>query len=227
MLKRILSVLVITCAAPFALAGGPATEVGAVPTEADIARANDIAAKGTITSEEVAEIATALNASRYTVIWEDSGLRHLEFGDGLLRLGDGLGTYYQQGEQLPRGVYWNISDQGVWLGAGDGKSEVEIPANGVLVVGSQTLDGAQQPALVSSGQCVTCGAGFYACCCRNNGGSSKTCHCIANGSPSDCNGGAACNGGGPGSTGCNFPDAQVVAIQLSELLEAGEIATDR
>lgn len=216
MFKKTLSALVgLACFASAAVAGPRASHDPKHATAEGIAEAHRIASKGSLTTQEVADIASALGNSQYTVLWEDSGLRHVEFGDGLIRIGDGAGVPYAPGERLPRGVYWNYSTEPVWLGAGDGRLEVEIPANGLVVIG-QALNDSLEPVIAASGQCVTCDTGFYACCCRNNGGSSKTCHCIPNGQPSDCAGGRPCNGGGPGSTGCNFPDAAIVAIQTLE-----------
>lgn len=224
LLKRILTVLVVACAAPFALAGPAASSDSTRATEAGVREANRIASSETITPQDVADIATALGNSQYAVLWEDSGLRHVEFGAGLLRLGEGLGIYYQAGEQLPRGVYWNVSDATVWLGAGDGKAEVEIPANGLVVVG-QAQDGAQQPIAFAAGDCVTCGAGFYACCCRNGGGSSSTCNCIAAGGASNCNNGNPCTSGGPGATSCSLPWSRA-SLAVIDITDGGGIEVE-
>lgn len=223
MLKRILSVLVVACAAPLALAG-PRDSQPSVSNiaAADLERAQTIASKGAITPGEVAEIATALGNSQYTVLWEQRGLNHVEFGEGLMRLGEGFGAYFQEGERLGRGVYWNLSSETVWLGRGDGNPEVEIPANGLVVIGSTSVEEAQTAAL-AAGSCVSCGAGFYACCCRNNGGSSSTCNCIPNGTGHNCTRGTACTSGGLGATDCTLPHTAISVIKIAELLEGGDI----
>jgi hypothetical protein len=207
MLNKLLSVALVASFASFAFAASPAE------------RAQALASQDSITSEQIAEIATSLGSPSYAVLYKGRGADHVEFGAGLLRLGD-QGEYVTAGA-LPPGVYWNFSNEPVWLGNGDGTPDVEIPSNGLVVVAAAaSAVSATDRLVLGGGPSVECGAGYYACCCQNNGGSSRTANCIANGSPSNCRGGAACTYGGPGATSCSF-GGSAVAFDIREPVAPG------
>lgn len=191
-----------------------ATSVFAAPPSAkSLEHAQALASKATLTDVEIGEIATALGSPTYVVLYDNQGLQFVEFGAGLIKLGDGVGEVFGPASELTRGVFWNFSNETVWLGDGKGEPVYEVRPNGIVVVGG---DVNQAAAAVASGPSVTCGAGYYACCCQNSGGSSRTYTCIANGSPHNCNRPATgCTGGGPGATSCTMA-ASAAVIDIAD-----------
>lgn len=191
-----------------ALVATPVFAADQVAPSADLAQ--QLASKASLTSSEIAQLADSLNSPAYVVLFETDDARTLEFGAGLLQLGDHTKGVVAEGEELARGVYWNFSTSSVFLGNNDGVPSIEVPAGGIIVVGALSLGNAGDveriDTIASGGPSVTCGAGFYACCQQNQGGSSRTAKCIANGTTPAPN----CTHGGPGATSCSFGSSSSV-----------------
>lgn len=182
---------------------------GGAPSSAGLEDAHALASKNSITESEIGKIASSLGSPSYYVLFENEQRHVVEFGAGLVRLGEGVGEVFGPATPLTRGVFWNFSQESVWLGSGDGTPVLEVPANGMVVVGlarfgatiGDSPDVIDSIDLISSGgPSVECGTGFYACCCQNQGGSSRRAVCVANNGTAPC----TCTHGGPGSTSCSF-----------------------
>lgn len=190
---------VLGAALPAATSADPADPKPVAANQINLA--NDLACRPSLIDKEIGTIASLLEASMYVVSFGGEDGRTVCLGDGLLRLGDHGGEFFRQGDHLSLGVYWNDSGATVWVcSGGDGLSLMEIPASGVFIHTMQR--GGGNP--VAEPLSITCAEGYYACCCRNSGGSTLTAHCVSNGQnpPADCTSG--CTAGGPGTVSCSI-----------------------
>lgn len=167
-------------------------------------------------SDDVNAVARFVNASQYVFISDDQGPVFYESGNPLLRLGAGYGETLQVGEASDEGVYWNFSKDSAFVRIGDGPGVVELLPRSLIVIGGALKDenlarpipgavigaGGGETIFVNETVSITCGPGFYACCKRNSGGSSRTAECLPNSAAVM----PLCTSGGPGSVSCSTSD---------------------
>ena len=178
-------------------------------------KATELASRPVVTDRQIGEIAEALDASAYAVLFNSEKAQSIQFGGGLMSIGENTGFIFTAGEALPSGVYWNHTTQPVFIGDGNGEPGFELPSGGLVVIGTATqltneLTSANLIA-ESENPSVTCRAGYYACCRRNSGGSSRTAKCIQDGTTPA----PTCDHGGPGAESCSF-GGDVSAVALVE-----------
>lgn len=166
-----------------------------------------------VNSDELAKLASFLNAPYYVVVPQGQNITLLE-GSRVIRLGATFGEEPHRNKPLVRGILWNAGPAYVDFRLNDTTDQYALEPGAIIVIGAaynrsdaeiaklQKLAEltARASGTTDAGSCsVTCGPGFYACCQYGPApGNQPTCVCRSTNSIIEC------DAGGIGSPECSM-----------------------
>ncbi|MDX2116305.1 MAG: hypothetical protein SFZ24_11900 [Planctomycetota bacterium] len=159
-------------------------------------------------ADDLSVLAHWIEADQYSVFPGWIGPLTLISGNALLTMGAGYGDPVDVGATVSRGVFWNFSREPAELLVEQSGHIIVVPGSSFIVVGDIVKDVEEWMWPVASNRlanqhkprpdmaAVSCGAGYYACCKYNQGGTTMTATCYRVGGPESPN----CDAGGEGAT---------------------------
>lgn len=170
-------------------------------------------AASAVSSEELAKLASFLNAPYYVVVPQGQNVTLLE-GSRVIRLGARFGEEPPRNKPLLREILWNAGPGFVNFRLNDADDHHALEPGAIIVVGNAyTMSDAElarqrkiaalherTTGVADAGTCsVSCGPGFYACCDYGPApGNQPTCVCRSR------NHIVECDAGGEGATECTI-----------------------
>lgn len=146
------------------------------------------------------EAAKTVDASEYAIL-KDNGPILTE--GVLMGLGANDGMWIGPGDQVPKGIWLNVTDDTAMIIDANGDNIFDMSANGVIGISSKNSE-SPPPIIIqpgNGGKVVICKDGYYACCMEAKDGVKATARCRR-----DTDKDEDCDAGGKGSVSCTITE---------------------